>query len=823
MFNRLVCCLMGIAVSFTAYSQNVNVGKTLPAQRTTKSVKIDGLINDEAWKEAARMDDFIEFRPKVGRKENPQTRTEAYLMYDDNGIYFGGFCYENTKDSITTELKGRDGFGANDFIGIIFDTYSDRLNGFEYFITPLNEQWDAKMSSNPTSNNGGEDFSWNSVWKSGAVIHSNGWSFEMFIPYGAIRFAKKDVQTWGFHVTRRRRKTDQQVTWNPIDPNVNGFLTQAGHWTNIKDIKPPLRLQFSPYFSMYANHYPYNQAGIKNWTSQVNGGMDVKYGINQAFTLDATLIPDFGQVQSDNRVLNLTPFEVKYNENRSFFTEGTELFSKGDLFYSRRIGGSPLHQYDVYNNLGANEEVIKNPTESKLINASKISGRTKGGLGVGILNAITKAQYATIEDINSKDQRKFETDPLTNYNIIVLDQNLKHNSSVSFVNTNVWRGGKDYDANVSAVLFDLNNKKNMYNLGGKIAYSQLMGIQSNGGNINGVSSLVYFGKTSGKFNFNVFQELSDKNYSHNDMGYFTNNNYITHGLWMGRRWTEPKGWYNRVFLNFNANVQKLFTPIPGLDKQYMQARINSNVNFQTKKLNWYWLFVNFNPAQNDFYEPRKYGAMFRRNASAAVGLGYESNSAKKYSISFESVTRVFFNFYGAWGTDINFTHRYRFNSKFSIDHSLNFMPRPIGIGYATMNGNDVIIGKRRVNTVEDILSLKYNFTNKMGITFRARHYLSSVQYKQYFKLEEKTGKLDANSGFTGSANQNLNLFNIDMVYTWQFAPGSFLNVVWKDASFLYSNDVENDYFKNFGNSVRSDQNNNFSVKVIYFIEAKKKR
>ena len=218
--------------------------------------------------------------------------------------------------------------------------------------------------------------------------------------------------------------------------NVNGFLTQAGIWTGLENIKPPLRLQFSPYFSTYANHYPTNQAGKKNWTSSVNGGMDVKYGISQALTLDMTLIPDFGQVRSDNTVLNLSPFEVKFNENRSFFTEGTELFNKGNLFYSRRVGGTPLHYYDVYDQIGANETVVSNPQAAKLVNATKISGRLQGGLGVGLFNAVSAKTFAIVEDDN-KVQRKIETSPLTNFNILVLDQTLKNNSSVSLINTNV--------------------------------------------------------------------------------------------------------------------------------------------------------------------------------------------------------------------------------------------------------------------------------------------------------------------------------------------------------------------------------------------------
>src|SRR5688500_6959686 len=318
----------------------------------------------------------------------------------------------------------------------------------------------------------------------------------MFIPYSAIRFCKKEVQTWGLNITRRRRKSEQQYTWNPIDPNKRGFLTQEGMWTGITNIKTPVLLQFSPYFSVYANHYPTNQPDQKNLTGQVNGGLDVKYGINQAFTLDVTLIPDFGQVQSDNQVLNLSPFEVRFNENRSFFMEGTELFSKGNMFYSRRIGGRPLHLNDFYNQMTPDERIVKNPSESKLINASKISGRNRHGLGIGVLNAITKPQHALIEDITTKSERRVETDPLTNYNIIVLDQTLKNNSSVTLVNTNVWRSGKDYDANVTAGLFDFNDKKNMWNFGGKVAASNQFGFLPDGKTRTGFSTRAYFGKIS---------------------------------------------------------------------------------------------------------------------------------------------------------------------------------------------------------------------------------------------------------------------------------------------------------------------------------------
>lgn len=788
--------------------------KEVPAKRTSLPVIIDGKLDDPAWKDAAPLTGYTDFRLRIGEPEREANRTETWLMYNNEGIYISGYCHEQNKDSIAAELTGRDGFGTNDYIGVIFDTYNDKINGFEYFLTPLGEQWDAKMS--PGNNGNDEDFSWNAVWKSAVLIHNDGWTFEMFIPYGAIRFGKKPVQTWGLNITRRRQKSGQQYTWNPIDPNVNGFLTQEGFLTNIENIKPPVRLQFSPYFSFYGNHFPVNQPRQKNWTTQLNGGMDVKYGLNQAMTLDMTLIPDFGQVQSDNQVLNLTPFEVRFNENRNFFTEGTELFSKGNLFYSRRIGGSPIHFWDVQANAG--ETVIKNPTESKLVNATKISGRMQSGLGIGVLNAVTKPQYATIENTVTKEQRKAETDPLTNYNVLVLDQTLKYNSSISLVNTNVWRAGKDYDANVTAALFDFNDKKNTWNLGGKAAVSQLIGYLPSGKTETGYSQALYFGKTSGRFNFNVSHELTDTRYTHRDLGYFTNNNFLDHSLYMGYRWMQPRSWYNRIFLNFNAWHSKLLTPVPGITTTYQNSGININTNVQTKKLWFVGGNVNMNFGENDFYEPRWTGWYFHRNTRVGMGLWVNSNGAKRYSFGAEMFGRVILNFYNSSGITLSLSQNMRFNNKFSLRHSVEIDKAPNNMGYTwSQNASEIVFARRKRTSVENILNLKYNFTNKMGLTLRTRHYLATVFNKDFYTLR-KDGGLDAKPGFNLNLNQNVNFFNVDMVYTWQFAPGSFLNLVWKNAIVDFKSEVERDYFKNLSRTLETDQNNNISLKVIYFLD-----
>lgn len=811
MIQRKPALLLGLAAfAFLTVSSQQPVSKNLPAKRVSQSVKIDGLITDEAWKDAAVMTDLIEFRPKVGDKEDAANKTVAYLMYDDEGIYFGGYCYERSKDSIARELVGRDGFGTNDYIGLIFDTYHDKLNGFEYFVTPLNEQWDAKMTEgNPNQNS--EDFTWNAVWKSGAVIHNDGWSFEMFIPYSAIRFGKKEVQDWGLNITRRRRKTEEQFTWNPINPNVNGFLTQEGLWTGITNIKPPLRLQFSPYFATYINHYPVNQQGFKNWSSDVNGGMDVKYGINQAFTLDVTLIPDFGQVQSDSRILNLTPFGVKYTENRPFFIEGTELFTKGNLFYARRIGIDPVlvHSTDEY--LKANEDAIKNPIESKLINSTKLSGRTSKGLGIGVLNAVTNNRYATLENSTTKEQRKVLIDPLTNSNVFVLDQTLKNNSSVSLVNTNVWRSGSEYDANVTAALFSFNDKKNTWNVKGKLANSRLIGFNPDGSTRSGYNYNIGLGKTSGRFNFNINQEFSDTSFNSNDLAYFTFNNFLDHSMWAGYRWLKPKGWYNNLRLNFNAYYSRQVTPA-----SYRSANFNVNVNSQLKNLWYAGLLVGYEPEFNDFNEPRKKGRVFKGWSSSFVDFWFETNSAKKYFMynEFLFVSRSMFN---SKRYQYNFGQRYRFSDKFSIRHDLYTEPQTNNVGFAAFSGDDIIFGRRDRNTIENVLNFKYNFNSKMGLNTRVRHYWSKVYYKEFFTLL-LDGTLAKNTVFNGNKDQNVNFFNVDMVYTWQFAPGSFLNIVWKNSVVDFANQVEKSYIKNFDRTLEADQNNNLSLKVIYFLD-----
>lgn len=817
LFIACICC------SCFTIAQTRPVRK-IAAQRFSGSIKIDGVLDEPAWKTAPVADSFIELRPVPFKKEATENATLVYMLYDNEGIYAGGYLHEKNKDSIAAELVGRDGIGNNDFLGIIFDTYVDKQNGFEYFITPLGEQFDAKTSPN------NEDFGWNAVWQSAAKINEDGWSFEMFIPYSAIRFGNKSTQDWGINFVRRRRKSGQQLFWQAVDPNVNGLLTQEGFYTGLQNIKPPLRLQFSPYFSTYVNNDGTAAPGTKKTSATVNGGMDVKYGINQAFTLDVTLIPDFGQVQTDNRILNLTPFEQRFNENRAFFTEGTELFNKGNLFYSRRIGIDPVYKKQL--NAPAGETIVEDPGQAKIINATKLSGRTQKGLGIGILNALTQQQFTTFRNDISGQDRKEQNMPLTNYNVLVLNQSLKYNSSLSLVNTNVWRSGSAYDANVTSGLFDFNDKKNTWNLGGNISVSNI--VDPTQKTKTGYGHNIYFGKTSGRFNFNIYQDLFNDKYDKSDMGYFTNNNFMEEGLWAGYSWTKPKDWYNQIRTNANLWYNRLVTPIDILKRKelmYQNLGYNVNANVQSKKLWWVGFNFSINEKYNDFYEPRTFGRVFRNTGSKSLNVWYESNNAKKVSFT-TYLNPSTGGIFKRKSLDLGATMKLRFNSKFSVDMATNIADIKNQPGWAanvagTIGGapDMIIFSRRNVNRVENVLGLKYNFTNKMGLTSRVRHYWSKVRPLQFYELNLDGDLKDPSSPFTGNVNQNYNFFSVDMVYNWQFAQGSFFSVVWKGIGEDFNRSFEKSYLHNFDKTVTGKQFNSVSVRVIYFLDyltAKKK-
>ncbi|HEY6062227.1 MAG TPA: DUF5916 domain-containing protein, partial [Chitinophagaceae bacterium] len=218
----------------------------------------------------------------------------------------------------------------------------------------------------------------------------------------------------------------------------------------------------------------------------------------------------------------------------------------------------------------------------------------------------------------------------------------------------------------------------------------------------------------------------------------------------------------------------------------------------------------------DFYEARTDGRVFKGWSDYFVDGWFQTNNAKKYNLNSELmyIKRTLFN---SEKYQLSFNQRYRFSKKFSMNYGLTLTPQNNNTGFAARDGSNIIFGKRDIKNVENSMNFKYSFNDKMNLTARLRHYWSKVDYKEFFTLLPD-GHLEKNSSFNENVNQNINFFNIDATFTWQFAPGSFINLVWKNAAFDYNQVVNDGYLKNFSNTMKADDNNNISLKIIYFLD-----
>lgn len=805
LFFITLCCLHMVGISQP---------KTITAVKTSQAPRIDGNLDDAAWQQAPVISDFIQNFPNYGSPVS--AKTEVRILYDDEAIYISAYLYDDPS-LIRKQITSRDGEARQDvdFFSVFFDTYNDQQNGFQFLVTPSNVQTDAKLT--PNANAGFQQFgdkTWDAVWQSQTQLKNDGWTVEIKIPYISLRFSKKEVQTWGLQFLRYMRRNNENDYWNPVDPNVNGFINQFGKYTDLINIKPPLRLSFSPYLS---GGYRMNPDGsrIKNqWLR--NGGMDVKYGINESFTLDATLIPDFGQVVSDNIINNLSPFEIRFQENRPFFTEGTELFNKSGLFYSRRIGATPGGYYRVerFAEGNSNYKLIKNPSLVQLYNGVKFSGRTKKKLGIGVFNALTAPMDARLRNINTKKDTLIRTEPLANYNIIVLDQGLKGRSSITFTNTNVIRKGMERDANVSALDWSLFTKDNNYQVQGSARYSRIFTQNP----YDGFNTNLRVGKVSGKWQYFLQGIVRSDKYDPRDLGYIqTANQSIYLGGISYNQLTATKNFITYRY-SFNFNYNRLYKPNVFNYNQFYASAFFVFKNFWDVNLT-----AGFLPDQNDYFLLGfPFTSYARRPAYSSISLQGSTDSRKRLFLSYEYLVARFYNAANKKYHIINLGLRYRFSDRFNLEISNRHEAETDYIIYAGRESNgQPIIGFVNFKDVESVLAGTYNFTPRINLTLRARHYWSFVPYNRFAYVDAKGREVPRNPSLPApDVNANINIFNLDAFLTWDFRLGSRLIIGYKN--WLNDGSIDGSVYKyymnNLGRSFSLSHGNEITAKLIYFLD-----
>ena len=777
-----------IFFSFEIYSQK----KTLQAKSTSENITIDGKMNERIWESAAIASDFIMFEPDNGKPISTDKKTEVKVLYDNDAIYISALLYDNEPDKIQREVTNRDVFGVSDHFSVYINGFNDGQQDFRFFVSAAGVQMDCLATEDY------EDFTWDAIWDSEVTITEFGWAVEMKIPYAALRFSKADKQIWGLNFMREIKRDVQKYTWNRIDTKIGAIIPQAGILEGIESIQTPTRLFLIPYTSAY-----YQESDIGS-DRTFKAGLDLKYGINDSFTLDAILVPDFGQTKFDNAILNLLPFEQRFEENRPFFTEGTDLFSKGSLLYSRRIGGAPSTEPTITEQ----EEITNYPSTVNLINAIKISGRTEKGLGIGFLNAVTEKTKATIMNTTNGQVRKEVIEPLTNYNMFVLDQRFNQNSSITFVNANTTRNGEFRDANVSALLFDLNTKANTYNLYGDFKYNTINTIQD----YDGFKTEIGMEKTSGKYRYGFSGKYVSENYDVNDLGinfYSNYHNGYAHGSY---RIVNPTKVFNTFRINEYVNFE-----VDNTSKKLQTGAFGTEIKATTLDNDTLELLLEFSPLETfDFYEPREYGKYVFVPEKIITILNFTSNDNHPFTIivqpAFTKYNEKGRNSYGFY-----LGPKYRFNDKFSLAYAAEYTKMNNDRGWVDFDNSGVVFAERNREILQNDLIGKYSLNNKMTINLTARYYWSYSKNHDFFTLQN-SGYLTPNTSYTLNKDRNFNSWNFDLSYSWWFAPGSEISILYRSYGLERASVVEKDLSKNIKNIFNSDLTNVFSISIRYFID-----
>jgi hypothetical protein len=786
----------------------------MTAIRAHGPIVIDGKLEDPDWQLAGPVSDFTELKPNPGIRSSIQSKVR--VLYDDTGIYIGAELDEPEMDQIGNLLFERDNLDDTkkiDWFAVIIDCYQNGLNGFAFVVSASGVQADIKF------NGSSDDVAWDAVWDSKVTLQDNHWVSELKIPYSALRFPDQQEQRWGIQFGRRSHHRQEESYWNPVSPDIQGLMPQNGIIDSIKNIQPPARLSATPYLSVYAENYiDPNAATRTSWGSSYNGGMDIKYGISDAYTMDMTLIPDFGQVQSDNQVLNLSPFEVQFEENRQFFTEGTELFNKAGLFYSRRVGGTPFYYSHVYENLAENEQIDEIKRDSRLINATKISGRSKGGMGLGFFNAVAPRDYAIIQNSQTGERRNEILQPWTNYNVTVFDQNLKNNSYIALVNTNVWREGQAYDANVTGLEFDLRDNNNIYGISGSSAISQKLypGKDNIGFRYN-----LRIARNNGNLNWDLGHLVTSDTYDPNDLGFLFINNQSTWLGSVGYHKYDPFGPFLKAGAGINLRQTSLYK-FPGAPEEQVRPNLftDANVEVWANGLfkNYYDLtvWINTVPFENyDYFEPRVPGRFFAYPAYKNIGININSDTRKKFMVGinsrltkFHEKTKHQFNYDGYFN--------YRINNHFSLRYEYSRLFMRLDRGYITEEGDNIIFGARDYKDITHYLQANYTFNPNLTLSFRLRHNWTRVQYTHFYNLQWDGSVVERS--YDKNEDINFNAWTIDTNLRWRFAPGSDLYVVWKNAIFGYNRESDISFSENLDQLFQNPQSNSFSVKAIYYFD-----
>jgi hypothetical protein len=864
-----------------AYSQNTDKQnpekKRYQATRVTVAPEINGILDDEVWKEGTWMDDFIQNEPYSGKEASQ--KTEFKILFDEDNLYVAFKAFDTSPDSIVNRLTRRDQVDG-DLVAIIVDSFHDLRTAFVFGVSSASVKYDFMM----TNDGQNEDQSWDPNWWVKTSINNEGWIAEMKIPFSQVRFEKNSGDVWGLEMARIFYRKNESDFWQNIPRDAPGFVHLFGELAGLEQIKPRKIFDITPYGVAKTETFkkePENPFMEKGRKLGINGGIDAKIGVTNNMTMDLTINPDFGQVEADPSEVNLTAYETFFEEKRPFFIEGNNItnFNIGlgdggvgndNLFYSRRIGRRP----QGYPNLEDPTWRADVPTFTSILGAAKLTGKTKNGLSLGFIEAVTTEEKA---EIDTTGGRTFETvEPLTNYFVGRVQRDFKEGNTIlggiftstnrdlddnlgSFMHKSAYSGGFDFTQyfkkknwmfNLNAALSQVNGSKEALELTQRSSarYYQrpdndYADFDPERTSLMGSGGRMQIQKMNGHLNLLGCVLWRTPGFETNDLGYIQQADEVLTVLWAGYNQWDPK-W---IYRSFNINGDLFLANNFGGDLTGKGFEWNASINLKNYWSAWTGGNINGSSLSTGMLRG---GPMMRIPGSMNGRIGFSTDNRKK----------LVFNVYAnaSKGNENNSRNLY---TELDITYKpTNFLFLTLSPGFSksftelqyvrrlNYNGKDkyifASIDRRTINAsfrvnlnLSPDLTLQYwgqpfvasgkyfdhkYILNPMAEEFRDRFWTYSAAQKT-FDIENNNYKIDEYIDGTtdyriGNNDFNIQEFLSNLVVRWEYSPGSTVYLVWSQTR-SYSNDsgVMN-FFSDIGDLFDRDNNipkNVFLIKFSY--------
>ena len=820
--------------------------RTVRAVHASQQPVIDGRDDDAVWRDAKPITQFQEWRPSEGGP--PKLPTEAKIAYDAANLYVFVRCFDPHPDSIITVLARRDYFTPSDMVWLFLDSYHDRRTGFEFGVNPSGVKLDAQIY-----NDGNEDFAWDAVWDVATRIDSLGWTAEFRIPLSQMAYGPQRTHTFGFTVDRDLYRYSQRVSWPLFRQSQAGFVSQFGEILDLVDLETPRRFEASPY--LVTKNVSQFEATTIGRDQKITVGGDLKYRVASNLKLDATINPDFGQVEADPGVLNLTAFETFFREQRPFFVQGAGQFqfnvnctavndcSTGEgLVYSRRIGRAPELK-GVYSD-------STSPSFTTILGAAKLTGRLPGGLTIGALDAVTGHEVG---------QGGVTIEPATNYGVVRLRQDLRGGeTTIGGIVTAVNRDNDSWSnaylhssAYVGALDFRHRFPGGRYELSGSVDASRVAGsrqaialtqtdathfyqrpdagvtFDSTRTSLAGDAEGLQFGKVGGNhllFQTNV--ERRSPGFETNDLGYLRRADQLAWSTWAGFFDRHTRKLYQRFQWNFNWWQ---YWTTQGLPEERA-----FNTNTHTTFNNTWSLHFGGTVGQlgeTYCYSCARGGPAVRQDSYFSPWLGINGDDRKMI------VPYVWFNWFrGDGGRSHNFSVSPELDFKIASRVTASISPsfsrgrndlQPLGSTTDTSNVTHYLFGHLEQKQFALTMRFTYPFSASMSLQVYGQPFISKGTFSNVRELSATPRAADYNGRYQPYADTsytnnvggfNFKQFRSNVVFRWEYRPGSSLFVVWSQGrqgstGLEGTRNVSGDLDDLF--NLRPD--NSFLVKLSYWI------